>query len=476
MDGVSAGVVPEDRLIDWNPGVEEGIPEVPVEANVMQHGAVGDGTTDDAAALRSAIASVEPLGAVLVPAGSYLLRSGVSLPSGIVLRGEGAERSHLVFDAPNSRGPAVGMRGAWVGRTIEVTAGIPAGERRLALSSTEGLAPGQLVYLSQENDPDVMYTRPEWNTNWARRSVGQMLRIETVEPDGVRVEEPVRLPYPPERRPQLRPVEPVMRAGLEALHIKRLDHAEAQIVAIQRAENCWVRDCELDHCYRSHITGSLSRFVTVEGNYIHHAWNYGGGGHGYGVSLSRAACDWLVTNNVFRSLRHSMLVQVGANGNVFSYNYSFEHRLCDVSVHGHYSYMNLFEGNVVQWVIVGDYWGPAGPLTTLFRNRVVGEPNWGGAAVRIADHSRRTTVVGNSLQRGGTEVDDSCEDTYVAANLVRDRMEWGGAGPDAEVPPSLYLDAPPPFWGDRPWPCIGADVDGEGRGTPIPAQERAPRD
>jgi hypothetical protein len=270
-------------------------------------------------------------------------------------------------------------------------------------------------------------------------------------------------------------VQPVSSAGVEALHVKRLDHAEGQIVAIQYAENCWVRGCELEYCYRSHIDGSLARFVTVEGNYMHHAWNYGGGGHGYGVNLGRGACDWLVTNNVFRSLRHSMLVQVGANGNVFSYNYSFEHRLCDISVHGHYPYMNLFEGNAVQFVMVSDYWGPAGPLTTLFRNRVMSEPNWGRSSLRVGDHSHRTTVAGNTVERGAIEVHESCADCWVAANLVRGRVEWGEVGPGVVLPASLYLDGPPPFWGDRPWPCIGADVDSEGRGTPIPAQDRAPR-
>jgi hypothetical protein len=474
MNVACAEVIPPERLIEWRPGVEGGIPEVPVEADVLEHGAAGDGVTDDAPAFRRAIASIEPPGAVLVPAGSYLLRSGLSPPSGVVLRGEGAHRSHLVFDAPDSRRPAIGMQGSWDGAARPVDGAVAAGARYVGLADTDGLAPGQMVYLSRQNDPDVMYTRPEWNTGWARRSVGRMLRVEAVEAGGVRLDAPLRLPYAAEFRPELRVVRPIVHAGLEGLHIRRLDHAEAQIVAIRMAENCWIRNCELDHCYRSHVYGSLSRFVTVEGNYMHHAWNYGGGGHGYGVNLSRAACDWLVTNNIFRSLRHSMLVQVGANGNVFSYNYSYEHRMCDISVHGHYPYMNLFEGNVVQWTIVGDWWGPAGPLTTLYRNRVVAEPNWGAGAVRVADHSHRTTVVGNTLERGAIAVQDSCQDCHVAANLVRGHVEWGEAAPGVHLPASLYLDRPPPFWGDRPWPCIGADVDSEGRGRPIPAQERAP--
>jgi hypothetical protein len=52
--------------------------------------------------------------------------------------------------------------------------------------------------------------------------------------------------------------------------------------------------------------------------------------------------------------------------------------------------------------------------------------------------------------------------------------------PKWTIPASLYLKEKPPFWGDRPWPAIGADVDlralhtGNGL-TPTPAQERLER-
>ncbi len=80
---------------------------------------------------------------------------------------------------------------------------------------------------------------------------------------------------------------------------------------------------------------------------------------------------------VKRNLRHAMMVKTGANGNVFSYNYSKNVRRSewpnnyggDISLHGHYSYANLFEGNIVQNIMIDHYWGPSGPLNTFFRNR-----------------------------------------------------------------------------------------------------------
>ena len=72
-----------------------------------------------------------------------------------------------------------------------------------------------------------------------------------------------------------------------------------------------------------------------------------------------------------------MIVQCGVNGCVYAYNYSFDaigsdegepgrdgkewFHSDDMSVHGHYAYATLFEGNVAQYAGVGDYWGPAGP-------------------------------------------------------------------------------------------------------------------
>lgn len=72
-----------------------------------------------------------------------------------------------------------------------------------------------------------------------------------------------------------------------------------------------------------------------------------------------------------------MMVKTGANGNVFTYNYSREpHRSepipsysGDISVHGHYAYANLFEENMVQNLFIDHYWGPGGPYNTFFRNR-----------------------------------------------------------------------------------------------------------
>ena len=93
-----------ERAITWEAGVEGGIPTVPVRQNVLDFGAVGDGVTDDAQAFKDAIAALPPEGgAVLVPAGTYLLRSKIRLDDGAVLRGQGAANTYLRFDLGGKR-------------------------------------------------------------------------------------------------------------------------------------------------------------------------------------------------------------------------------------------------------------------------------------------------------------------------------------------------------------------------------------
>lgn len=92
--------------------------------NVKDHGALGDGTTDDAAAIRTAIAfaSSARYGTIFFPAGIYRVGSTLTVPSGMLLQGAGSPASSsgnsqtfaqlwhdfvghfIVFDDPNTSG------------------------------------------------------------------------------------------------------------------------------------------------------------------------------------------------------------------------------------------------------------------------------------------------------------------------------------------------------------------------------------
>ncbi len=481
--------IPVERLPGWRPGIEGGIPEVPVRVDARHHGARGDGERDDAPAIQAAIDAVEPPGAVFLPEGTYLLKGTLRLRSGVVLRGAGPEKTRLRAEIPGEHTPVIDIQGRGAGqalRDLPLKSGFEAGSSELVLEEPADLRPGQYVELYCDNDPELLYTRREWDAAWAQNVVGQVLRVKAVRGTTLELDRPLRLSYRAELRPRITVFDAIERAGVEDLLIRRANDKLSYIVHINRGADCWVRNCHSEYCVRAHVWIRRSRGIVVRDSLMHHAHEYGGGGHGYGVVAGRWATDCLIENNVFDHLRHAMMTKEGANGNVFGYNASYRctHN-CDISVHGHYSYMNLFEGNTVQRIVYADWWGPTGPYTTSFRNRVENAGlNVGGPAISVLDHSHDANILLNTLVRRGVRVTGGSRRAHVEKNLFlgaepsgSDALTRDDPPPDWELPASLYLAGRPDWWGERPWPAIGADIDlrtlnaGEPL-QPTPAEER----
>ena len=452
------------------PGYPGAIPEVPVKVNVRDMGARADGTTDDAGAIQRAIDAVDGRGAVLLPAGTYLLRSGVALKSGVVLRGEGKDRTHLIVNAPKATwNGAIGAHGRYVSDEIAIVDGARAGSTRITVADAAGIVPGAVVHIYADNDPGVMYTEPKWNQSWAALAVGQILEVVAIQGTTLMLDAPLRVTFDRRLDPRLRVVAPVSDFGIERLDISRLDQAEDYVISLSLAERGWIRECEVAWATRANIDVALSREITVRSNDIHHARNYGDGGHGYGIAVSRTN-DSLFEDNLIYMTRHSLMVSLGSNGNVFAYNYSRDHQvvepgLADMVIHGHYAHTNLFEGNVGDSLRVADWWGPA-PHITLYRNRM-------RHYIAVHDHSHFVSVVGNTvLDDADIEVKSNVENAFVADNLIAGKLPDGDLA--GSLPPSLWRAQPPPYWGGRPWPCTGADVDRKVPLCRIPAQDRDP--
>jgi len=167
--------------------------------------------------------------------------------------------------------------------------------------------------------------------------------------------------------------------------------------------SCWVRGVESAHTRRFHIEiyGKYGRNNTISGCYFHDAEWYGDrGGRSYGICLSGNSEHNLIENNIFKHLRHSMVLQAGAKYNVIGYNYSKEpygynykkilgkwkrtrwdvadllfhgRKLGDITFEG--PQYNLIEGNYVDKIKFDDVHESNGPYNTLFRNIAVDEEN-----------------------------------------------------------------------------------------------------
>ena len=473
---VAGAAIPPDRLADWSrAGTEDGIPKIKVSADFSAYAPTGNGESDDYPKLEKAIAECQSPGAVYIPAGTYLMKSVIRMRNGVVLRGDGPGKTNLVFDLP-SRAPeaAILFEGAMEGSWELVQAAF-ARTTRIVLKSSEGLLPGEDIVIfagKEDGAPAKGARRAPGNAG-----LGQVVRIKAIVKRALFLDVPLRLDYPLSDSPKVRRLKAVAWAGLEDLEVTRQDSREGTVARLSLARDCWISGCSFANAARAHVEMEASRFITVRDSLFHHASNRTDSGHGCGVVAGRWASDNLVTNNIFWNLRHAMVARSGASGNVFSYNFSCEsvdergRPSADMLASGPGTCENLFEGNSVKVARLGEAGIPLGPRNTVFRNRICGcLAGREKYAVVVEGGPCSTNVVGNTLASGRVNAAKAAG-ALVEVNRSRTVLEKADL-----LPASCYLGAAPDFWGSRPWPGLGADLDkglGLARGwTPLPAQER----
>ena len=373
-------------------------------ANVKDFDATGNGATNDQPAVAAAIASLGgSAGVVYFPAGTYLIKSPISLPSGTVLRGESGENSILRFDFVEH---AIRIYGAETGSWIALSASASIHTNTLTVSNGSAFTDGDYAVLRQTNDA-------AWNITdaWAAYVAGQIVRITAVSGNTLTLERQLRHDYPLSRTPEIRKINPNLNSGVETLKLERLlagdntSRNNQYTLHFSYAAQAFVRNVHSYKAFGSHIAADNSTKISVSGCYLEEAHEYDDGGSGYGVKIQSRSGECLIENNIFRLLRHSILLQAGANGNVFGYNYSRDANsdshpswAGDISLHGNYSYANLFEGNIIEHIWIDDsHNGINGPLNTFFRNRAE------KCGFNMTDSGADSqNVVGNELFSGGT--------------------------------------------------------------------------
>ncbi len=466
--GAVTTIIPPERRVAWAPGIIGGIDEVPIVRNVADYGAVPNDGGDDRNAIQNAIwAASGSGGTVFIPAGVYDITTrtqsdgALYLPSNVVLRGQGADLTTLQFNLDAYADDAVaGIKVlAWdYGDFIDVTAGYSKGSTQVTVASASSFSVGDYAEIQEVNDSNIS------NESWALNAVGEMVKITGISGNQLSLEKPLNYGYQAARSPQMRRVGVVSNAGIERLHLKRLDHSDdtsknrGQMILLYNVANVWVREIESEYTPDSHVYVHAAYQCEIRDSYFHHAWGYGSGGQGYGVNLVTHVTNTLVENNIFRELRHAVLAQVGASGNVFAYNYSTDRNsgLTDVSLHGHWVSYNLYEGNIVQEINDSDYWGANGPGNTIFRTCVQDE------GIQLMNDSDNQNIVGNVLGTTPNVIsqDSSIQGTLMHGNYENGSLQWDPSIDDHTLPDSYYLNKPPRFYQFQgvDWPSTGPDI------------------
>jgi len=276
--------IPASRMPTWDAGVRGGIPDVPNRVNVLDFGAKGDGTTDDTAALKAAISACPTPGAVYLPAGSYVIKGHIDMPSGVVIRGAGIDKTHLLSE-PN--GANTFQIFGTAGNFVQLTGTAPKGTEQVSVADASSFSVGQSAQIVMDNE-DFMGTVRFDNCR------GQTVKIEAISGNSLTFDIPLRLEYPFGANPRIRPLTPKQDVGFEDFHVKQVvNDGTSSVFHFNVAENCWVKNVESEMTARYHIYINNSRYITVRDSVMHHAYNYDGGGYGYGVLLFGRATDCL---------------------------------------------------------------------------------------------------------------------------------------------------------------------------------------
>ena len=467
--------IPANRLVNWsNAGLGQAIPSYQTIVNITSLGAVGDGTTVNDNAFSSALNSLNgKSGVIYFPAGTYLFHTGFTLPDSTIIRGESSQTTFLKFDLSAESVPAdlISITGSVTTQSSAINSDALKGAVTISVDNASGFNQGDYIKI-YETDTDLV------TSTWAYNSVAQVALIKSVSGNTITISSPLRTTYPLTLNPQIVKLAPITGVGLECFNIQRLDSTAGQTsnISFTVAAKCWVTSVESYMTNYAHVEISTSTNIYVSGSYFHHAFAYGGDGQGYGAVAQYSSGECLIENTIFNNLRHSMMVQTGANGNVFSYNYSVNpywvqsgfptNSAGDIVLHGNYPFANLFEGNSCQNIVIDNSHGINGPYNTIFRNRAA---LYG--IVMNSGAGDSTNFVGNDIPNKGFLMGNyilTGNGNFTAFNTVQGTINPSSSGTLADN--SYYLtNAPSYFTTSYHWPPIGNPYSSSN--YPIPAQD-----
>ncbi|MFT4603005.1 MAG: hypothetical protein ACI857_003192 [Arenicella sp.] len=334
---------------------------------------------EDNSELIGVIEEVNPKGVIIdFRSSEYFFEKSIKLDSKVILRGDSIVMPRFVFRL-NKINHLILVQGRRTKDEIEVLGDFT--ERELVSSKDPDLKEDEGYWLYYSQDDQTYMT-----SDWANRKSGQII-YSIFSNEILSHQDEIRLNYNRKANPTLCRLEMTTKVGIENISIINETPAEGpherfSNIAFIYANNCWVKNVESQMCNYAHIQIDFSAHCSVTDFEANDAFSHGGGGVGYGVVFQNAASSNLLNYSSFNHLRHSILFQIGANGNVVSRNTSTnpywtgnlhrKKRAGDIVFHGNYPYCNLVIKNKCKTIVFDRSHGYNGPANEISKNECSG--------------------------------------------------------------------------------------------------------
>ena len=329
--------------------------------------------------------------------GEYFFKEQIRLASNVSLIGEG-EETVFNFDLDDEQ-DCILAQGKKTDISLKLDASVAKGTNILPVLIDEEFHAGDYIYLVDQDEELV-------ESSWAEGKTGQLFQIWVKSDKYIKVNGGhTRRDYILEWVPSIYKIEPVENVKIEKLKIvnHKATTGQTSNIHFSYVVNAVIGGVTSEMGNYSHVLLEYSSNCEIMGCDFWNAHDFGNGGKGYGVTLQFASCNNIVIGNHFKRLRHSMLLQAGANGNVLYHNTSTdpywtdvrlpEDAAGDIVLHGNYVYANLIENNDVQNIVVDNTHGMNGPDNFFYNNRI------SGYGIYIHRKSPRQVVIKNEIKK-----------------------------------------------------------------------------
>jgi len=384
--------------------------------NVKTYGAVGDGVTDDTAAITAAAAAALTGGIVFFPPGTYKTTSTITINKSITLVGSGMGTSIIDGSTISGSGRIFVITGEITATTTILTADAATGQPVIAVADASQFSSGDWIRVrSEEGFNDDTETK-----------FGELQVIESISTNNITCTQHLTDTYVVAVHTAA--IDKVTMLGyvkIEGLKFAGRgfgDNSEWLGIDIKQAENVLVKDCHFVDCHSTTLSLYDCVKFSITRNNIENSFKIG---LGYGILVANSSRDGSISGNNFVNNRHSVTFggnstygvqnNVTVDGNTVRY-VDLISRIG--SLHTHNTARNItFSNNVVY----------GGGLCTINGTDIIvtGNQNYedvaGNPSILMNTFAKRITITGNHVkdtQNEGIRIGIDVNDVVISNNYI----------------------------------------------------------